>query len=234
MDLKYLAIERDIAVHERESRFWLSRNISSIRVSSMREGIEKAISSKFLYIGINAANINYMPQLRLLREVTNDPIFISTTTYTMQEQGKAIENGADLFGQISDNPSENYASVMAAINRLHERANQRKIQPKIITYGNFLIAPSRHKAFIDDTEIELTKNEMEILHYLVANKGCILTHKQIYQKVFNSEFDESSSEVMYSAIRRLRRKIKDAAEIDYIENVRDVGYRILTKDDIKD
>ena len=46
--------------------------------------------------------------LKLLREVTPDPIFISTTTYTMQEQAIALNNGADLYGQISENPSENY------------------------------------------------------------------------------------------------------------------------------
>ena len=126
MSLVYLAIEKNEMIHERESKAWLDRNISSIRVSSMNEGIEKAIKNQFLYIGINAANINYMPQLRLLRDVTNDPILISTTTYTMQEQGKAIGLGADLFGQISDNPSENIESVMALINRLNERSRQRK------------------------------------------------------------------------------------------------------------
>jgi len=35
MTLTYLAIENDIKIHERESAFWQSRNVSSIRVSSM-------------------------------------------------------------------------------------------------------------------------------------------------------------------------------------------------------
>ena len=231
MIVTYLAIEQDISIHERESKFWLSRNVSSIRVSSMREGIEKAISSSFLYIGINASNIDYLPYLRLLREVTKDPIFISTATYTMQEQGKALENGADLFGQISDNPSENYTSVMACINRLQERAEQRKPLIKIATWGDIFLVPSYHKAFIADVEIRLTKNEMGILHYLLLNKGNILSHEQIYREVFNREYDESSPEVIYSTIRRMRKKIKEITPFDYIENVRDVGYRIVIQND---
>jgi len=126
MDIKYLAIEKDIAVHERESKFWQSRNISSVRVLTMSEGIKEAAREQFLYIGINAANINYMPMLKLLREVTNAPILISITSYTMQEQGEATSNGADFFGQVSENPNDNYTSVMACIHRLNERASQPK------------------------------------------------------------------------------------------------------------
>lgn len=35
MNLPYLAIENDIGFHERASKFWESRNISSVRVTSI-------------------------------------------------------------------------------------------------------------------------------------------------------------------------------------------------------
>ena len=57
MDLKYLAIELDDAVHKRESDFWQTQNIGCVRVFSMREGIEKALTGEFVFIGINADNI---------------------------------------------------------------------------------------------------------------------------------------------------------------------------------
>jgi hypothetical protein len=49
--------------------------------------------------------VDYKPLLPLLREVTGDPIFILSLTYTMQEQGEAVRLAADLFGQFSDNPA---------------------------------------------------------------------------------------------------------------------------------
>jgi len=231
MDSKYLAIENDIDVHERESVFWLSRGISSVRVSTMQEAIEKAIAAKFLYIGINAANTDYMPMLRLLREATNDPILISTTNYSKQEHRKATNNGADLYGELFDNPDENFDAVMACINNLDERVGRKKAPLAIKAYSDFLIAPSHHRVFVNDIELHLTKNEMGILYHLIINRGGILSNKQIFQNVFDGDYEESSPDVIYSTFRRLRSKIKAAASYDYIENVRDVGYRLRTRSD---
>lgn len=231
--MTYLAVEKDDVIHERESFFWLSRNISSVRVLSMNEAIKEAERNQFLYIGINANNINYMPMLKILRDVTSDPIFISTTSYTMQEQTEATLNGADLFGQISDSPNDNYTAVMANINRINERAAQRKPTAKILTYGDILLAPTCHQAFIYDEEIRLTKNEMDILHYLMINRGSILSHKQIFRKVFDGEYDEASSDVIYSTLKRLRKKIKEVSAVEYIETVRDVGYRLIAGRNMK-
>ena len=233
MEIAYLAIENDKKVHERESKFWLSRGVSSIRVSSMSEGIKHAMDNQFLYIVINAANINYIPQLRLLREATNDPILIATTSYTMQEQGKAVSLGADLFGQISDNPNENYESVMAVVNRVNMRARQQKISNQILVHGDILVVAEYHKAFVKDVEIHLTSAEMKILHYLMVHHSLVLTYRQIYHTLYNDEYDELSPDIIYSTMKRLRKKMRAAVPFDYIETVRDVGYRLLTKREAK-
>ena len=229
MELTYLAIEKDENIHERESKFWLSRGVSSIRVSSMSAGIKQAMNHQFLYIGINAANINYLPQLSLLREATNDPILIATTSYTMQEQGKAVSLGVDLFGQISDNPNDNYESVMAAVNRVNVRARQQKIQNQIIVHGDILIVAEHHKAFVKDVEIHLTSAEMKVLHCLLSYPGHIITYRQIHQSVYNDEYDGLSPDTIYSTMKRLRKKMRAVVPFDYIETVRDVGYRLSEK-----
>ena len=233
MDVKYLAVEDDISIHERESAFWLSRNISSIRVSSMSDGIKEVTREKFLYIGINADNIKYMPLLRLMRDVTTAPILIATTTYNIPEQSRALNNGADLFGLIGESPNDNYESVMAYINRLNERAKHPRPEFEIITYNDILISPSHHRAFIKDEEIlRLTKNEMDVLYYLTASRGQILSHEQLYSKISSNERSEISSDNIYNTVKRLRKKIKEVSQIDYIKTIRDVGYRLISKSEI--
>lgn len=226
----YLAIEKNDTIHERESQFWLSRNVSSVRVTSMCAGIEKAANNQFLYIGINATNINYQPELPILRALTNDPIFISTTTYTMQEQGTAVSLGADLFGQISNDPNDNFDTVMKNINGLHERAKRRKPPVKLLFYGNILIYPAYHQVFVDDAEVELTKIDFDMLRYFITNRGLILSVEQIYSGVWGNERAEYVEEAVKSAIKRLRKKVggQDAENV-FIENVRDVGYRLPAK-----
>jgi len=232
MDIKYLAVDDDISVHERESAFWLSRSIASIRVSSMSDGIKEITREKFLYVGINADNIKYMPLLRLMRDVTSAPILVATTKYTVQEQCKAMNNGADLFGAISGNPNDNYDAVMACINRLNERAKQPTPEVEVIAYHDILIAPSRHRAFVKDEEIHLTKNEMDILYYLTAGRGQILSHEQLYNKLSGNEHSALASDNIYSTVKRLRKKIKEVSHIDYIKTIKDVGYRLISMNEI--
>jgi len=230
MSEMYLAIEKDEKIHERESQFWLSRNVSSIRVTSMTDGINEVMDKQFLYIGINAANINYQPQLPILREATNDPIFISTTTYTMQEQGVAISLGADLFGQLSDNPNDNFNTVMANINALNERSKKRKPPVKLLLYGNILMEPAYHQVFVDDTEIELTKIEFDLLRYFIVNRGIVLSFERIYSHVWGNDRAEYVDEAVRSAIKRLRKKIGGQdTDNSIIENVRDVGFKLPVK-----
>ena len=227
MEITYLATENDDVIHNRESSFWASRNISSLRVSTMSEGIKEAINSQFLYIGINADNINYRPQLPLLRESANDPIFISTSNYTMQEQWEAITLGADLFGQISKNPDDNFHNVMANINALQERTQQRRPRVKLLFYGNVLMSPKYRKVFVDDKEIELTKLDFDLLYYLIINRGIALSTEQIHSQVWKNERTELIDNVVMCAIKRLRKKI--AGQNTYnciIENVWGIGYRL--------
>ena len=226
MNMVYLAVENNLAIHERESAFWLSRGISSIRVSSMVEAIELACKTSFLYIGINASNIDYKPSLRLLREVTNDPIFIATDSYTMQEQGKAISLGADLYGQISDTPSDNYESVMAKIEQLEWRTNNPKPTIDLVTYKNIILSKRYRLVLVNDTEIGLSRIEFDLLYILASNRGRVFTFAELYNQVWGNEFDKTIVKVIKSAVTRLHNKLfgRDS-DTRIIENKWGVGYK---------
>ena len=195
----------------------------------MRKSNEEAMKTQFLYIGINADNINYKPQLPLLRGIADAPIFIATTTYTMQKQAEAVNLGADLYGQIGETPNDNFDTVMANILARQERAKRRKPPLLLLPYGNILAAPKHRQVFVRDREIELTKIEFDLLCLFLNNRGNILSTKQIYNRVWKNERDEAIDDVVKSAIKRLRRKISShdtKIGSEFIENIRDVGYRL--------
>jgi len=225
----YLAIEQDENVHKRESEFWLSRNVSSIKVSSMTEGVRQALNNQFLYIGINADNIDYKPILRILRDATYDPIFIATSNYNMQDAGIAYELGADLYGQAGGTPEDNYFAVMRKIKSLDSRPRQPIEQSKHIFFDDIFFATAYHKVFISGVEIKLTKNEMEILRYMMENPGRVLTHEYINHELLDGDSYEASPDSIYGLMKRLRKKIKGLSQFDYIEGVRDIGYRLKAK-----
>lgn len=231
MVLEYLAVELDDAVHVRESAFWLSHGISSVRVTSMNEAIEKARANQYLYIGINADNINYKPLLRVLRDVTNDPIFIATSNYSTQEHAEASNLGADLYGKAGDTPEVNYGAVIAKINQLNDRAKQRKKLIKTLYHDNVLIVPSFRQVFFNEIPITLTKKEFDMLYFFMRNRLMVLSFQQIFRNVWGNDHCDASHEIIRNHVKRINAKFNAVLpKYNFIVNQRGVGYKLKQLD----
>lgn len=72
-------------------------------------------------------------------------------------------------------------------------------------------------------KIELTKNELKILHYLVMNKGKIVSRNEIMDYLWDSEsfIDDNTLTVNMT---RLRNKLEQMGVMDYIKTKRGQGY----------
>ena len=75
----------------------------------------------------------------------------------------------------------------------------------------------------EEKKIELTKNELKILHYLVLNKGQIVAREEIMNCLWESEsfIDDNTLTVNMT---RLKNKLKELGIKDYIETKRGQGY----------
>ena len=72
--------------------------------------------------------------------------------------------------------------------------------------------------------LELTKVEYAIMEFLSMNQGMVFDKERIYEKVCG--FDaEGDSRVITELIRRIRKKIGQYTETEYIETVWGMGYR---------
>lgn len=78
---------------------------------------------------------------------------------------------------------------------------------------------------LNDSTVELTGKEFDLLSFLASNKGRVFTKKQIYTQVWYNEYAFDDSNIM-SFISKLRKKIEpDPEQPFYIQTVRGVGYR---------
>jgi len=229
MDITYLAIENDVAVYERESNFWQSRGVGSVRVTSMAEGIVLASKMRFLYISINASNVPYKTSLGILRDVTETPIFMASNQYTMKEQTEATKLGADLFGPLSETPEDNYEAVMAHIQHMNSRIKNRIPNTTPTVYRNILISESHRTVLVDDKEISLTKNEFDLLNSMASNRGIVYTFEKLANIVWKVEYDTYDTlliETIKNTVARVRKKISDNDEkYCIIESIRGVGFK---------
>ena len=232
MSVAYLAIDKNEELHAQEKVQWNKRGIMDIRVDTMTAGIEKAMNKKLLYIVINADNIDYAAELKILREVTNDPILIGTSIFVVEEQIEAMHNGADFYGQFSASHN-NMNAVFAVARRVDERAKQQKVSTDVIAYSGVLLSSTYRQVFVEDKEVIFTRKEFDILHLMMRNLGRVLTQDQILCQVWGGEYEDADKNVLWNAIKRLREKLNAAGGRDYIETVRDVGYKFPLNHHIK-
>ena len=94
--------------------------------------------------------------------------------------------------------------------------------------GQLTVYTGRYQVSFDDTLIDLTPTEFDLLLYLAANRGRVVSCHELVREIRNYAVDEAEArEVIRPHISNLRRKMKKVgANPDIVVNVRGVGYRL--------
>ncbi len=98
----------------------------------------------------------------------------------------------------------------------------------IMRLGPLTIYPGRYQISVDDRPIDLTPTEFDLLLYLAAHRGRVVSCHELVREVRGYTVDESEArEVIRPHVSNLRRKLKTAGhDADLIVNVRGIGYRL--------
>ena len=75
-----------------------------------------------------------------------------------------------------------------------------------------------------ENDLELTKLEYAIIEFLSMNPGQVFDRERIYEKVCGYDA-EGDSRVVTELIRRVRKKLAEYTQTEYIETVWGMGYR---------
>lgn len=98
------------------------------------------------------------------------------------------------------------------------RDNIKKCKDLVINYDNLAV-------LVKGVEIEMTKREFEIIKLLSLNSNFYFSKDQIYDAInFNKE---GSTQVVAEHIRKVRKKLSDYSQYEYIETKSGVGYKWL-------
>lgn len=119
--------------------------------------------------------------------------------------------------------------LMARVNSLIRRYTTlnpvTEISADFIRLQGMTIDKINRVVTLNDSTVELTGKEFDLLSFLASNKGRVFTKKQIYTQVWYNEYAFDDSNIM-SFISKLRKKIEpDPEQPFYIQTVRGVGYR---------
>jgi DNA-binding response OmpR family regulator len=222
-----LAVDRDETICARERDGWNRRGIDVVQVESMCDALSEAGRNMFLFVAINADNIDYMAMLPALKDAAEAPIFIITSKFNIRDQVEALHNGADVYAPFHSRVEDNIMSTLALLRRYEEQGQPFNRQSKVVTHRRLQIMPKIRQVLCDEKELALTKTEFDILHYLLVNRGISVSYERIFRSVWGVGYEDMNHSVLSNHIVRMKKKIVAATgESGYIENVRDIGYRL--------
>ena len=92
-----------------------------------------------------------------------------------------------------------------------------------LVLGDLRLDPSGRRVFRRDREVQLSKTEFDLLALLVANRGIVLDHSTIYDRIWHYDFGPDSKNLAVY-IGYLRRKTEAEGEPRLVHTVRGVGY----------
>lgn len=154
-------------------------------------------------------------KLKERQETKEIPIIMVTAKTTEIDLIKSLDGGADDY-------IKKPFSVMELITRVKVLLRRTKNDTdEIMKFGNLVIDHVQHEALLDGKQLELTYKEYELLRYLAANRGAVLSRGIILQKVWDVDF-EGETRTVDMHIKTLRKKLGEEGE--HIKTVRNVGY----------
>jgi two-component system response regulator ArlR len=189
-----------------------------------RTGLELALSKSFdlILLDIMLPELNGMEVLRRLRRSASVPVIMLTARDGVTDKVAGLDLGAD------DYITKPFAieELLARIRRaLRTNAGSPACDSEILTAMNLQLDTKRRTVTVAGRQVDLTKREFDLLHYLLKNKGLVVTREALLENVWDFDFDGGTNAVdVY--IRFLRGKIDEAYDIKLIHTVRGVGYVI--------
>jgi DNA-binding response OmpR family regulator len=144
------------------------------------------------------------------------PVLILTARADEVDTVIGLDAGADDYVTKPFRLAELLARVRALLRR---GASETKIVQGV------RIDTDARRAWLGDTEIELTSKEFDLLALLVAEAGKVVTREQIMRQVWDSKW-WGSTKTLDMHVSWLRRKLGDDAHSpQFITTVRGVGFR---------
>lgn len=220
--MKKLMIIEDSQVIREELKSLLIRYgyevITSENFENIIEDIKKE-SPDLILLDINLPVYDGFYICREVRKNLNIPIIIVTSRDSEIDELMSMNLGSDDFVTKPYNTQILLARIGAVIKRTYSDSSN----TDILTYKDLNLDLSKGIITAFDKTVELSKNEMKILAYLMKNKETIVSRDELMNYMWNSDLyiDDNTLSVNMT---RIRKKLEELSLKDYIETRRGLGY----------
>lgn len=221
MAYKILIIDDDAELLKMLRRYFEIKKYEVITAQNGAEGLSKLkLQPDLILLDVNMPNIDGIEVCRRIRDKVACPVLFLTARSDEQDVVNGLSSGGDDYILKPFSPRELDARITAHLKREERRKNRTECSFQ----GELTIDYTAKTVQIHENYLELTKLEYAIIEFLSMNPGMVFEKERIYERVCGYDA-EGDSRVITELIRRIRNKLQQYTETEFIETVWGMGYR---------
>lgn len=163
--------------------------------------------------------------LDVLRELKrlhrNDSVLILSAKDSLEDKVTGLELGADDYLTKPFHLAELNARVKSLIRRRHSKGEIS------LTLGNLTLFPDDRSASVSGQALQLNRKEFDLLYYFAVNPNRVIHRTSLAESVWGDNIDQADSlDFIYSQVKNLRKKLKQAEASVELKAVYGFGYKL--------
>lgn len=183
-----------------------------------------SIKPDLIVLDLGLPDMDGKEVITAIREWSHVPIVVLTVRSGDEEVVSALNIGADDYIMKPFNADVLLARIQANL----RKSTIKEMGEPELRNGPIRMDLIRHEVFINDEKVALTPKEYDLLRYFIANRGKMLTHKQLLKEIWGPAHSDDT-QYLRVYIGQLRDKI-EGKKPDHRMIVTEpgVGYRMET------
>jgi two-component system, OmpR family, alkaline phosphatase synthesis response regulator PhoP len=180
----------------------------------------RTLDPDLVVLDVMLPGIDGVEVLTRLRRESDVYVILLTAKTEEMDRVVGLTVGADDYVTKPFSPRELTARIKAALRRIHSGSTT-KNERNVLSFKHLHMDIDARKISVDDTPIELTAIEFDLLKSLAENNGRVLSREQLLENVWGESYF-GELRVVDVHLGHVRKKL---GREDLIATVRGVGYR---------
>ena len=226
---RILVVEDEFSISEPFSRLLAREGFDPVVASTVAEALEEFTRQQpdLILLDLNLPDGDGRDVAREVRRESEVPIIMLTARGTETDRIVGLEIGADDYVVKPFSSAEVVARIRAVLRRAPSAEGEAQADDREpVEVRGLRIEPASRKVVLDGEELELSRKEFDLLAELVYAGGDVVTRDELMSRVWDENWF-GSTKTLDVHIGWLRRKLgDDAANPNWIETVRGVGFRL--------
>jgi DNA-binding response OmpR family regulator len=205
------------------------------QVMNGRIALQKALENKYslIILDIMLPEVDGFEICKAIRKENQQvPILMLTAKAEEVDKIMGLDFGADDYLTKPFSIKELIARVKALLRRASKTNLQDSSKVDMLDFGELIIYPNKRSVQLDESLVELTSKEFELLLLFAKNPGRAYSRQELLDVVWGYQYS-GYSHTVNSHINRLRSKIeKNPSDPKFITTVWGMGYKFSELDEL--